>query len=278
MQIELAHDSSFTSLDAIFTHGNEKVILPMGFRPTQIAELDHPGQLVTELNTHWQRRSEHSQDKLFRLYRCVYRCLENFRDRQEESEETYYNLLHEVSPYFAHILNEHNVEQLVNFIENHYTDSVPEVLPDISTDPCIYTYEEYKYLQAMVLALRSVWPIVAMLRNCLRGVTGDDRDIRIWTAMMDYKVNIYVEEPLERLRTFIRGYIERNHEDPKMLNLVEEIAGKVLFGRLPHVPLMSALPSSDDLITRVYKHMTQVVRHPPNPSRKNIAFQVLRRQ
>lgn len=278
MQIEITHNSSFVTLDAVITHKGETVVLPMGFRATHIPELDLPGQLVAELNTHWLRRSEHDQDKVFRLYRCVVRCLENYRDRQEESEETYYNLLNEVAPYFAHILNMHDVEKLVTFMENQYVDNVPEGLPDESTDPCVYTYDQYKTLQAMLVAMRSVWPIVAMLRNCLSGVTGDDRDVRIWTAMMDYKVSVYSDPWMEHLRTFIQCYIERNYEDKALLGLVEEIMAKLLFGRLFHVPLMSALPNSDSLTTRIFKHMTQVVRHPPNPSRKNVAYQVLGKQ
>lgn len=257
MQIEITHKHSFVNMDAVITHNNEELIIPMNYRFTGNAYLDHPGQLVSELNQNWSRRTDDNKNRMFKLYRCIRRCWDNHLDYKTGKLDEFEVLVRSVAPYMVELLNNHNVDQLAHHMEDWYKDVVPEDLVDHSDDPMVYTYDDYKELQAAVLAMRSIWPAVEMLRSAVPDYRAGAKLMRIHVNVMAAGTDLYHSRAINRLYQFVEAYVRKNGAgDPNQL-----MAG-LLFKRLTHYPLTSA-PHGASLITDIYKFLANESRLPP---------------
>lgn len=263
MKIELVNNEILKSLNAVITYNGETVTIPTNFRVMRRPGLDDPNKLMTELNAHWSRRSESAKENLFRLYRCVRRCHDNFLDRNHYdltfSEDI---LLNEVSTYIALIANEHGINRLVQFMKNQYADNVPTDLLIPSDDPRIYSYEDYRRLQAMILAMRSIWPVVNMLNLCLSGTT-QYKDAQIYLAAKKQGTSIFSDKAMTRLVLFVQSYMAREcglDISSYPASKAEEITVGVLFGRLSYEELSEPAHIRGGIVTQVYKHLTQAAR------------------
>lgn len=257
MQIEITHKDSFVNMDAIITHGKDQLVIPMNYRFTGTALLDQAGQLVSELNQHWSRRTDDSKNKLFRLYRCIRRCWDNHIDFGTGKLTDFDVLVESVTPYMLELLNQHNVELIAHHMDTWYKDVVPTDLPDHSDDPMLYTYEEYQELQAMMLSMRPLLPVIEMLRKAVPAYPMDEKLMRIHVSLMKGGTALYQSRPLYRLYTFVEAYVSKNGGgDPNML------MSALLYKRLTHYPLASA-PHGSSIITDIYKFLS-LETHPAN--------------
>jgi hypothetical protein len=249
MQIEITHKDSFINMDAAITHNGEEIIIPMNYRFTGSVLFDHVGQLVSELNQNWSRRTDDSKNKMFKLYRCIRRCWDNHVDFTTGKLTDFETLADAVTPYMLELLSQHNIDMLVHHMDSWYKDVVPTDLPDRSDDPMVYTYEEYQELQAMMLSMRSIFPVLEMLRKAVPDYPLEAKLTRIHVNLMKGGTELYQSRPLYRLYTFVEAYVAKNGGgDPNTL------MAALLYKRLTHYPLASA-PHGASIITEIYKFL-----------------------
>lgn len=250
MEIEITHESSFVNMDAVITHNGERIVIPMGFKLRGNSLVDHVGQLVSELNQHWARRSDESKKNIFAMYRCLRRCWENRQDYSTDRVEENRVFVKEAVPYMQRLLNEHNVGILSAQLENLYQDIIPHSLPDDSNMPTVYTYEEYSQLLAMLLSIRSIWPAVEMLKSGMTSYPRDEKETLIWSELIQPGVNLYHSAALRRLHTYIDAYVKKNgHGD------TNELVAKVMLRRLTKYPIVSA-PEGTNVLAEIYKFVS----------------------
>lgn len=255
MEIEITHTDSFVTKDAVIRNGNEQLVIPMGFRMRGSNLVDHDGQLVSELNQHWARRSEQSKRIIFNMYRCLSRCYENNRDYHNNSLHDDRVFVKVAAPYMQRLLNEHNTAILSAQLESLYQDIIPNCLPDHSEDPMLYTYEEYSQLLAVVLSMRSIWPAVEMLKHSMTNVEKDERDMLIWTNIMNEDACVYRNPAMIRLYEYIECFIKKNGAAPGKGD-VNVLLAKVMLRRFSKYPIVGA-PQGVSLLSVCYNYVAQ---------------------
>ena len=268
MQIQIIHTTrSFVNMDAVISHGEETIVIPMNYRFTSRALFNDPNQLVAELNQHWSRRTEDSNNKIFKLYRCIARCWDNHEDFKTGKLSDYDVLVESVAPYMLELLTQHNIGLLAQHMDSWYGDVIPTDLPSQSHDPHIYTYGEYQELQAMLLSIRSIFPVLEMLLSVVPDYPAEDKLMRIHASLLKRDTALYESTALYRLHAYILAFMAKNGASGDSNVLLTTL----LYKRLTHYPLTSA-PRGTSIIVNIYKFLSMAV-HPENRERSHRAME-----
>jgi hypothetical protein len=254
MNIELVQDDLSRRVSMLIRNGSEQVELQQGptVSPFPSAESEY---VFEEINEYWKELPADDQNRIFLSYECIARSIENY-DATLAELGSFEVLLHAIYPYFTRILNMHDLVQMRKFLDDTYEDNVPNNLPETSENLLDYTRDDYRELQALTLAFRSVLPIFAVLRS-LKGETRMEREAAIVRILLADDADVMKSHAMIRLYGFITAAIRRAETLPSCRPLLTDIIIKLL-ARIGTFTISQ--PASYSLIHHIHTFIVHQVR------------------